>query len=136
MFGNITPAGHPVEDEYPYKFGSGLYLRLKVMALGYCKPGETKQITLHYANETNKPMTLRFVAGKNKGILSFDNPGAIIPKGRGMVTFSYTMPSSGKEDMIIPVYPYVNGKKLAIALEIKALNWNNIPRESAAPRKH
>ena len=134
--GNITPAGHPVEDDYPYNFGSGLYLRLKVMALGYCKPGETKQITLHYANETNKPMTLRFVGGKNKGLLAFDNPGTVMPKGRGAVTFSYTMPATGNDDMIIPVYLYVNGKKLASSLEFKALNWNNIPRGGPAPQKH
>jgi hypothetical protein len=105
------------------------------MALGYCKPGETKQITLDYANETNKPMTLRFVGGNNKGTLAFDNPGTIAPKGRGVVTFSYTMPSSGNDDIVIPVYPYVNGKKLAGFLEIKALNWNNIP-QGGDPQKH
>jgi len=42
--GIITPAEHPIEDDYPYNFGSGLYLRLKVMAFGYLKPGETKEM--------------------------------------------------------------------------------------------
>src|SRR5882724_3517864 len=60
--GTITPYEHPVQEDYPYSFGEGLYLRLKVMAFGYMKPGETQQVELHYANATNKEMILNFVA--------------------------------------------------------------------------
>lgn len=119
--GTITPAEHPVEDDYPYNFGSGLYLRLKVMAFGYLQPGETREMELHYANNTDKPMTLGFVVGGGKVGLKFNNPGTIAAKARGVVTFSYTMPATATNDETFTVSPYVNNKKLAETLEVKIL---------------
>lgn len=120
--GTITPAEHPVEDDYPYNFGSGLYLRLKVMAFGYVKPGNAKQMELHYANNTNKEMTLNFVVAGNKTGLKFTSPGKIGPKARGVVTFSYTMPYASNDNATFIVHPYVNNKKLVQSLEVKILN--------------
>jgi len=120
--GNITPAEHPIEEDYPYNFGNGLYLRLKVMALGYAKPGETKQMELHYANATGKEMILNFAVKDNKAGLKFSNPGKIGVKAKGVMTFSYTMPAGSKEDAVFTVYPYVNNKKSTQTLEIKILN--------------
>lgn len=120
--GKVTPAEHPVEDDYPYSFGNGLHLRLKVMAFGYLKPGETREMELHYANATDKAMTLNFSIDGNKAGLKFTNPGKIEPKQRGVVKFSYTMPYSGSNDVIFKLNPYVNNKKLAEALEVKILN--------------
>ena len=124
MEGNVTPAQHPIEEDYPYNFGSGLYLRLKVMAFGYVKPGETKQVELHYANYTSKPMELNFVAdGKNNG-LKYINPGKLKPKERGVMMVSYTLPLLNNGDVIIHLHPFVNGKKKKETLDIKILNWN------------
>ncbi len=120
--GVIEPMEHPIEDEYPYNFGNGLYLRLKVMAFGYAKPGETKQMQLHYANSTNKEMTLQFVANEKMEGLQFTNPGKIAPKAKGVVKFTYTMPVTSNKDAVIKVVPYVNDRKLANALELKILN--------------
>jgi hypothetical protein len=122
--GTITPYEHPVQEDYPYNFGEGLYLRLKVMSFGYMKPGETQQAELHYANSTNKEMILNFVAEAGKGNLKFTNPGKIGPKAKGVVNFTYTMPSPGTDDVILHVTPYVNNKKLTGTLDIKALNAN------------
>lgn len=69
--GVVVPKEHPIEDEYPYNFGSGLHLRLQVVAFGYVKPGETKQMKLHYANGTEKEMTLGFVAANSRAGLQF-----------------------------------------------------------------
>ena len=122
--GTIKPAEHPIEDDYPYNFGEGLYLRLKVMAFGYLKPGETQQMELNYANNTNKAMTLKFVMdGKNDG-LKYTDPGKIAPKARGVMIFSYTMPLSNKDDVIFYLHPYINSKKVTEALEIKILDEN------------
>lgn len=120
--GTVTPGEHPIEDEYPYNFGSGLYLRLKVMAFGYVKPGEIKQMELHYANATNQVMRLNFVVKDNKQELKFINPGKIGPKAKGVIVFSYTMPLAGNSDVEFIVYPYVNNKKLTENLEVKILN--------------
>ena len=120
--GVIEAAEHPLEEEYPYNFGNGLYLRLKVMAFGYLKPGETRKMKLHYANGTNKEMILNFnVAGNMQG-LQFTNPGKIAPKAKGVVEFTYTMPPSSGKDESITVYPYVNTKKLTETVEVRALN--------------
>ena len=120
--GVIVPGEHPVKDDYPYNFGEGLYLRLKVMSFGYLMAGETKQMDLNYANDTNKEMILNFVVQGNTGGLKFTNPGKIAPKARGMVTFAYTMPSLGSNDASFSLYPYVNNKKLKESLEIRILS--------------
>jgi len=127
--GIITPSEHPIEDDYPYNFGDGLYLRLKVMAFGYLKPGETKQMELHYANGTNKEMTLNFAVEGNKSGLKFTNPGKIGPQARGVINFSYTMPSLSNDNVIFFLYAYVNNKKLKETLEVKILNGNNLDQK-------
>jgi hypothetical protein len=127
--GNITATEHPIEDDYPYNFGNGLYLRLKVMAFGYVKPGETRQMELHYANATDKEMTLNFAVRGTEGGLTFTNPGKIGPKAKGVVLFSYTMPAVSKDDVLLTVYPYVNNKKLTETLEIKILNQKKLSQK-------
>jgi hypothetical protein len=124
--GTIIPSVHPITDDFPYDFGEGLYLRLKVMAFGYLKHGETKKMELHYANDTNKEMTLKFIVEGNQGGLKFTDPGKIGPKTRGMLTFSYTMPYLRSDDVSISLYPYVNNKKLTKTLDIRILNANKL----------
>jgi len=127
--GKVTPDEHPIEDDYPYNFGEGLYLRLKVMALGYIKPGETKQIELHFANATNKGMTLGFTGNGNLPGLKFVNPGKVGPKAIGVIKFSYTMPSSEVNDVTFILYPTVNKKKLNETLEVKILNEKKLMKK-------
>ena len=126
--GKIIPSEHPIEDDYPYNFGEGLYLKLKVMAFGYLKPGMNKQMELQYANDTNEEMTLNFEMASNKGGLKFKNPGKIAPKARGTVNFSYNMPYLTTDDVVLQLNPYVNNKKLQEVLEIKILNENKYNR--------
>jgi hypothetical protein len=120
--GKVKPASHPVEEDYPYSFGNGLYLRLKVMAFGYLKPGETRQMQLHYANATDKAMTLNFMVEENKAGLKFTNPGTIGPGEKGVMNVSYTMPSSTGDNVLFRLFPYVNNKKLTETLEVKILS--------------
>ena len=133
--GVIVPGEHPIEDDYPYNFGEGLYLRLKVMAFGYMMAGEVRQMELNYANETNKEMILTFEVQGNNGGLKFANPGKIAPKARGVVTFSYTMPSSLRDDISFFLYPYVNNKKLKEYLEIKILNGIKLEKKQQPGNK-
>ena len=126
--GTITPAEHPVEDDYPYNFGNGLHLRLKVMAFGYLKPGETRQMELHYANNTDKEMTLGFLVAGGKTGLTFTSPGRIAAKARGVMTVSYTMPQTATDNVSFVLSPYVNNKKLAETVEVKILNEKKLNR--------
>lgn len=123
--GNIKPKEHPITETYPYDFGNGLYLRLKVLAFGYIKPGETRQMELHYANDTNKEMTLSFVADGNMAGLKFTNPGKLSPKSQGILRVSYTMPLSANEDQLFRLNPYVNNKKSSETLEARILHDKN-----------
>jgi hypothetical protein len=133
--GNITPAEHPIEEDYLYNFGNGLYLRLKVMAFGYAKSGETKQMELHYANATDKEMILNFAIKDNKAGLKFNNPGKIGAKAKGIMTFSYTMPTGSKEDVVFTVYPYVNNKRSTQTLEVKILSESKRSMEQNSKAK-
>jgi hypothetical protein len=127
--GTIKPAEHPIKEDYPYDFGDGLYLRLKVMAFGYLKPGETKEMELHYANSTNKEMVLSFMVKDNQQGLKFTNPVKIAAKAKGVIKFSYTMPSSAVNDVSFTLYPYVNKKKLKETLEVKILNQSKLNKK-------
>lgn len=131
--GTIIPSEKPIEHDYPYNYGSGLYLRLEVMAFGYVKAGTAKQMELHYANATDKEMTLGFVVADKKGNLVFKNPGKIGAKARGVTTFSFTMPYLGNEDVTYKVYPYVNNKKLDKPVAVKILNELNFKNKAAKP---
>lgn len=130
--GTIIPSEKPIEDDYPYNFGSGLYLRLEVMAFGYVKAGATKKMDLHYANATDKEMTLGFVVADNKGNLVYKDPGTVVAKGKGSTSFSFTMPYIGNNDVTYKVYPYVNHKKLAKPVNVKILNELNFKKQPAA----
>lgn len=131
--GTIIPSEKPIEHAYPYNFGSGLYLRLEVMAFGYVKAGTTKQMELHYANATDKEMILGFVVEDNKGNLVFKSPGKIGAKAKGITSFSFTMPYLGNEDVTYKVYPYVNNKKLAKPVTVKVLNELNFKNKADKP---
>lgn len=122
--GKVIPFEHPVEEDYPYNFSNGLHLRLKVMAFGYIKAGETKQMELNYANGTNQKMTLNFRIEGNAVGLKFINPGKISPKAKGVMTFTYTMPRFVGKEVVYTVHPYVNNKRLTENLTIKILNQN------------
>jgi hypothetical protein len=128
--GVITPKTHPVEDEYPYDFGAGLHLRLKVMAFGYLRPGETKVMELHYANDTDKDIKLAFSGKSSLQGLQFADPGMVKAKARGVLSFSYTMPYVGGNEMALSLYPVVNGKKINELLTIKALRDNKTTPQS------
>ena len=120
--GVIEPMKHPVEEEYPYNFGNGLHLRLKVMAFGYLKPGETKQMELHYVNGSDKEMELQFVAPVNTAGLVFKNPGKVKAGEKGVIRFAYTMPVTQNKEMLLRIYPWVNNKRMNETLDIRILN--------------
>ena len=128
--GKIIPTEHPIEDDYPYNFGEGLFLRLKVMAFGYVKPGETKQMELHYANSTDKEMSLSFTADKPG--LRIINPGKIGPKEKGVIKVIYTMPFVNTNDVELNLRPAVNNKKLTESLEVRILNEVNYKQNKSS----
>ena len=118
--GYVMPAIHPVEEDYPYSWGYGLYTSLKVLAFGEIANGKNKQIKLRYANDTKKPMALNFVLEGDNQNLKFSNPGLIPPMKRGEMIINYTMSKTKRGEKSIRIYPIVNGKRLSKYILAKA----------------
>lgn len=115
--GSVIPFLHPVEEDYPYYFGEGLHLSLKVLAFGKIRQDECKRIKLRYSNETDSLMDLKFSVDGDNSDLKFSNPGKLSPRQRGEVYFYYNMSKKRHEGMAIFIYPVVNGKKLSQPFE-------------------
>lgn len=120
--GNIIPGHRPVEHEYPYAFGSNLHLRLKVMAMGYLMPGQSRSMQLHYANESDKAIQLSFRVLDPAPGLQLPASIEIGPKGRGEVAVNYRLPLLSRNDEQIRILPMVNGEPVADTLILKVLN--------------
>ena len=120
--GNIVPGPRPVENEYPYAFGKDLHLRLKVMAMGYLMPGQSRSMALHYANERDKPIRLSFRVLDPAPGLQLPASIEIGPRGRGEVTVNYRLPLLSKTDEQIRILPLVNGEPVADTIILKVLN--------------
>lgn len=117
--GSVIPSEHPVEDDYPYAFGNGLHTNLKVLSFGRIAVGKSKEIELKYANDTDKPMTLKFIVEGENTDIGFTNPNKLTAKERGKMIVSYTMKKNSNKETIINIYPVVNGKKLSQPLQVK-----------------
>ena len=49
--GTVIPCQHPVSENYPYEYGSGLWMNFEVMAFGTIGKGGTKTMKLKYVND-------------------------------------------------------------------------------------
>ncbi len=131
--GTITPAQHPISDHYPYDFGNGLHMRLKVLAYGYMNPGETKELELHYANDTDKEMDLRLVPNAHAERVKFTAKNKLDPKERGVMKVMFTMPQNAGDEVIVPVDVFVNGKKLRHSLALRIIHARKLNRITPKP---
>lgn len=119
--GSVAASDHPVEEDYPYAWGNGLYTNLKVLSIGSIAVGKSKEIELRFANDSDKLMDLRFVTeGKNPQI-SFVNPGKLKAKERGKIIVRYTMTHSKEKEIITHIFPVIDGKKLSTYIQVKAI---------------
>jgi len=110
--GYVVPYLHPVEEDYPYEFGDGLYLGLKILAFGSLRKGELKTVELRYANDTDQSMTLEFKMEPYDPYIKFLGLKKLKPKERSKISFSYTTPNNYPFDRLIKIYPIVNGRCL------------------------
>lgn len=117
--GVVRPYEPTIEEEFPYAFGAGLFLKSAVLSFGYMKRGRTKKQYLYFANNGDSAIHLSFKAeGVNSKKLQYVDPGLLEPKQRGKMSVYYMMPIiSGVSDFFL--YPYVNGKKLDEAVMVK-----------------
>lgn len=123
--GTVISFLRPVEEDHPYNFGRGLYCSLKVLPFGTVIKGESKEINLFYANDTEKEIELTFIVEGNHSNITFVNPGKLSPKERGNLKFKYTSSSKNPGLQTFNIYPYVNGKKLSKPLVVSVTEVNN-----------
>lgn len=109
--GNVVPYRHAVTEDYPYAFGSGLYMGYKVYAFPGLRAGESYQIEQRLSNETDKPMTITFERVPNNTVLKM--PASIKLKPRERTTFkvSYRAPRTHTRARTITIKVRVNGKE-------------------------
>jgi len=117
--GHVIPFTHPVEEDYPYHFGDGLYFSLKVLAFGALAPGQSRQIKLRYANDTDHPMTLHFELEDATQQIAFTNPGKLVPGQRGELVFSCSGLTGMRGSRSTAIYPVINGKRALQFLEAR-----------------
>lgn len=123
--GTVISFLRPVEEDHPYNFGRGLYCSLKVLPFGTVIKGESKEIKMFYANDTEKEMELTFIVEGNHSNITFVNPGKLAPKERGNLKFKYTSSSKNLGLQTFNIYPYVNGKRLSKPLVVSVTEVNN-----------
>jgi hypothetical protein len=122
VMGKVIAATHPVEEDYPYAFGHDLHFNLQVLAFGNMKKGSTKSITLKYANNSEKLMTLAFFCSSNDIVIP--NPGKVKPGERGEITVSYTHRATKPGETVLVILPVLNGKKMQKEIRVKAVGVN------------
>lgn len=123
--GTVISFFRPVEEDHPYYFGNGLHCSLKVLPFGTVFKGESKEIKLFYANDTEKEMNLTFIVDGDHPGITFINPGKLVPSQRGKMKFKYTSSSKKAGLQVFNIYPFVNGKKLSKPIIVSVTEADN-----------
>lgn len=115
--GTVIPGRHPVEENYPYNYGNGLWMNFKVMAFGRMEKGSKKVMKLKFANDTDKDMQLFFVVVGGNTDIKFTSPHLLKAHEEGVMPIAYEY--TGNYSAVTKVYPVINGKPTSTPLIIK-----------------
>ncbi|HEY8388986.1 MAG TPA: DUF1573 domain-containing protein, partial [Parasegetibacter sp.] len=124
--GNVIPYEHPIEEAYPYYFGDSVYFRLKVLAFGHLRPGESRKVVLHFANTSSVDKTIRFDADGDSRGLAYEKEVTLPAKGKGTLEFNFTMPFTvSNRDIEFFLHPVVGNRKMKESFKVWALKDNS-----------
>ena len=118
--GTVIPCKHPVSENYPYEYGSGLWMNFEVMAFGTIGKGGTKTMKLKYVNDTDNDLQLMFVVIGGNTDLKFTSPRQVKAREEGVMPVEYQY--SGSFPTETRVYPVINGRALMKPLKITCTN--------------
>lgn len=117
---DVVPMLHPVEEDHPYSFGSGLYTSHKVLPFGSLACGETKEMFFRYANGTPQPMNLRFeIEGCCARHIEMETEFDLAPDERGKLYVRITMPHGYSGSHVNRIWPVVDGIRLENPIIVK-----------------
>ncbi|PTL32304.1 DUF1573 domain-containing protein [Prevotella sp. oral taxon 376] len=108
--GNVTGYLHPVTEDHPYAFGSGLYMGYKVLPFSSLRPGESYTFEQRIANDTDKPMVVEFEKTPDNRILKMPDRIELKAKERTTFKVSYKAVRQYPYDRYILVKIKVNGR--------------------------
>ena len=111
--GEVVPMRHPVTDDHPYHYGSGLYMSHRVLPFGRLEVGQTQELQLRMANDTDRPMTVVLQRRPNYRALSMPDYVLLRPGERRIVSVSYTERRRHAARRSIAIVPRVNGQEAA-----------------------
>lgn len=119
--GDVIPAEHPVEEDYPYSFGDDIHLSHETLHFGLKKPGETGEIFIRIANESELPAEISFVPEENSQV--GERSIRLAAKGRDTLYFHFRMPDNAAPGDTVwsGIRLYMNGEELIKKLNIKAI---------------
>lgn len=124
-WGDVVPMLHPVEEDHPYSFGSGLYTSHKILPFGTLAGGQTKKMFFRYANATSEPMELRFeVEGCCSRHIEMEKVLELKPDERGKLYVTLTMPEGYGGSHVNRIWPVVNGVRLETPITVKVTTRN------------
>ncbi|MDE6045921.1 MAG: DUF1573 domain-containing protein [Alistipes sp.] len=92
--GSVIPREKSVEELYPVDAGGGLRLDGTLCAFTYIYQGGSRQMTLGYANTSDRTLHLELRPEYASGLLSVDYPRTIGPGERGEINFRYSIPTA------------------------------------------
>lgn len=108
--GNVIPYLHPVREDYPYEYGQGLFMNLQVLSFPPLKKGERYTFSLMIANDTDRPMDIKFVRKPNNRILQMPGQLKLKPRQRTTISVAYRAPKTYARNRYLTIQPYVGGK--------------------------
>ncbi|MCI1779489.1 MAG: DUF1573 domain-containing protein [Bacteroidales bacterium] len=111
--GTVVPYQHPVTEDFPYSYGSGIYMSHKILAFTSLKKGQSQTMQLRVANDNDRPVTILFKRESRKEKI-LQMPFKLVLKARQRVKLDvvFTAPSENVDNRYIMVYPVAGGKKL------------------------
>nr|WP_320057909.1 DUF1573 domain-containing protein [uncultured Bacteroides sp.] len=119
--GYVIPYLHPVEENYPYKYGGGLWMNMEVMAFGTLDKGSTKTMKLKLANDTNANIKLFFVVVGGNTDVKFTSPRALKAHEERVIPITYQCSESFSGIKKTRIYLVVNNKVLVKPLVVTCI---------------
>ncbi|MDE6507240.1 MAG: DUF1573 domain-containing protein [Alistipes sp.] len=91
--GSVVARQKSIEELFPFEAGAGLRFDGTLCAFTYIYQGRSKQMTIGYANTSDRPLRLELRPRTSSGLLSVDYPRSVAPGGQGQIDFRYEIPA-------------------------------------------
>lgn len=92
---NLIPRKKSVEEEYPVQVGSGLRIDKTVFNFSLCPSGQSRTLSLRFANVSGKELALEAEPVSSSGLFSVVCPETVLPGAAGEIVMTYDAAGCG-----------------------------------------